>query len=202
MGNRGGGKYWSSTPYPYDATSMAYYIDFSTGFSADYGSRGVYEKSNHYHVRCIKGDKLSKGTFSRDSAKEVVTDASTHLMWEDDSHIQRTSGVEDAIAYCENLSLGGYTDWHLPNLNEIFTIADRSHYDAAVDGTFTHTLSIGDKNGEGDYRAANYWTSTYYGQHPDKADVHYYRTFNERDGVSHRCRHHMGMHMRCVRDVK
>ena len=202
LSKHNGGKYWSSIEYPYDSNKMAYYIDFSQGFSADYGDRSGFEKSNRYHVRCVKGDKIPHGTFTRDDAKEIVTDSSTQLMWEDDAHIERTSGVENAIQYCENLSLGGYTDWHLPNLNEIYTIADRSHYDAAVDAAFTHTLSIGENNNETAYRAANYWTSTYYGQHPSLKQVHYYRTFNERDAASHRCRYYMGMHTRCVRAVK
>jgi len=123
-------------------------------------------------------------------------------MWEDTTHTTQRSGVADAISYCENLDLAGFKDWHLPNLNEIFSIADRGHYDSAVNAAFVHTLSIGDVNTNDHYRSANYWTSTYYGQHPDLKDVHYYRTFNERDGASHRCRYYMGMHVRCVRAVK
>jgi hypothetical protein len=200
---KSGGKYWSSEEYPYTPNSAAYYIDFSTGFSADYGDRSVFEKSNHYRVRCVKGDKqLFEGKFTRDATKEVVTDTTTHLMWEDTTHINHTSGVEDAISYCESLTLAGFDDWHLPTLNELYTIADRSHYDAAIDSTFAHQLSIGSNNTNEHYRAANYWTSTYYGQHPDLPAVHYYRTFNERDGASHRCRYYMGMHTRCVRTVK
>jgi hypothetical protein len=200
---RGGGKYWSSEVYPYTPESAAYYIDFSTGFSADYGDRSVFEKSNRYRVRCVKGDKyLLEGKFSRDNSKGIVIDSTTNLMWEDSSHINQTSSVEDAIAYCESLNIGGFNDWHLPNINELYTIADRSHYDDAVDSTFTHKLSISADNNNEHYRAANYWTSTYYGQHPTLPNVHYYRTFNERDGASHRCRYYMGMHTRCVRAVK
>ncbi len=197
-----GGTYWSATEYPYNPSQMAYYINFSQGFSADYGSRDVFEKSKRYRVRCVKGDRLSKGKFTRDNATQTVSDTTTHLMWEDTAHIQQTSGVEDAIAYCENLTLGGYHDWHLPNINEYYTIADRSHYDDAVADIFEHKLSISDDNTNEHYRAANYWTSTYYGQHPNLPQVHYYRTFNERDGASHRCRYYMGMHARCVRGIK
>ena len=197
-----GGKYWSSTEYPHQPSNAAYYIDFSRGFSADYGDRSVYEKSNDYAVRCVRGDKLKEGSFSRNSSKETVMDSTTNLMWEDTSHIERTSGVEDAISYCENLTLGGFSDWKLPNINEYYTIVDRTLYDSAINPAFEHTLSIGTSNDGDHYRGANYWTSTYYGPHSELAHVQYYRTFNERDGASHRCRYYMSMHTRCVRKVK
>ena len=202
LSHLGGGKYWSATEYPYNPNQMAYYIDFSNGFSAEYGSRDPFEKSNRYRVRCVKGEMISKGEFTRDDTTQTVTDKTTNLMWEDTAHIEQRLGVEDAINYCENLTLAGYDNWHLPNINEYYTIADRNHYDPAVNPIFLHRLTITDNNSNEHYRAANYWTSTYYGQHPDLPQVHYYRTFNERDGTSHRCRYYMGMHTRCVRNIK
>ena len=197
-----GAKYWTSSKYPYETSKLAYYIDFSTGFSANYGDRSIFGKSQHYFVRCVRGDVMKEGKFTRDTAKETVTDSTTNLMWEDTSHIQQTSGVQSAINHCENLTLGGYSDWTLPNLNELYTITDRKHYDAAINDTFEHKISIGTNNNNEHYRKANFWTSTYYGAHPNLSDVHYYRTLNARDGASHRCRSHMGMHTRCVRKVK
>ena len=196
------GKFWSSTEYAFDTSKYAYYSDFSTGFSADYGDRSVFEKSNSYAVRCVKGDAIKEGEFKRDTAKELVSDSTANLMWEDTSHINRTSDVEAAIDYCEGLNLGGFSDWKLPNLNEFNTITDRSHYDSAINLIFANRLSIGEDNNNDHYRAANYWTSTYYGPRSDDSTVHYYRTLNARDGASHRCRSYMGMHTRCVRKIK
>ncbi len=195
------GKYWTSTEYPYAPETMAYYINFSNGFSANYGDRSVYDKSNRYYVRCVRGDRLPNGNFTKVTGKEVVIDTTTKLMWEDTSHIEKRLSVEEAIGYCESLTLGGYSDWHLPNFNEIFIIADRSKYDPAVNSIFVHKLSIGDENRNNHYRAANYWTSTYYGSSSSDPNIKYYRTFNERDGASHRCRYYMGMHVRCVRKI-
>jgi len=87
------GKFWSSTEYAFDTSKYAYYSDFSTGFSADYGDRSVFEKSNSYAVRCVKGDAIKEGEFKKDTAKELVSDSTANLMWEDTSHINRTSGV-------------------------------------------------------------------------------------------------------------
>jgi EAL domain-containing protein (putative c-di-GMP-specific phosphodiesterase class I) len=55
----------------------------------------------------------------------------------------------DAIDYCEALSLGGHDDWRLPNFNELYSIADRSKRNPAIDTTvFENVVS--------DY----YWSSS------------------------------------------
>ncbi|RUM68066.1 MAG: hypothetical protein DSZ05_01655, partial [Sulfurospirillum sp.] len=196
------GKYWTSTEYPFDPSTLAYYIDFSRGFSASYGDRSVYEKSNTYAVRCVRGEPLQERKFTRDATKNIVTDHTTHLMWEDTSHITSKSSVAEAIKYCEDMTLGGYSDWHLPNINEIYTITDKTHYDPAINAVFNNRVTIGSENSSSHYRKANYWTSTYYGPNSDNENVHYYRTLNARDGASHRCKYGMDMHVRCVRTAQ
>jgi len=92
---------------------------------------------------------LLAGNFSRDNIKEVVTDNVTGLIWQDDVAAKTvTKTWEDAIDYCEALTLGGYTDWHLPNYNELYSIGDRSRYNPSIDSTFQNVVS--------DY----YWSST------------------------------------------
>ncbi len=48
----------------------------------------------------------------------MVTDQVTGLMW------QQTDGGEmtyaNAITYCQNLELGGYTDWQLPDPYQLY----------------------------------------------------------------------------------
>ena len=77
----------------------------------------------------------------------TVTDTSTGLMWQ-----QQTAGPmtwEEAISYCEGLSLGGYNDWRLPNRNELQSLVDYTRYCPAIDTTvFPGTMS------------SNYWSST------------------------------------------
>jgi hypothetical protein len=37
-----------------------------------------------------------------------------------------TYNWSNAITYCENLVLGGYSDWRLPSIKELSTLVDRS----------------------------------------------------------------------------
>jgi hypothetical protein len=63
---------------------------------------------------------------------ETVFDTRTDLTW------QRLSGPltiqADAIDYCEDLVLGGYRDWRLPNMAELLSIVDVTRFDPAIDG--------------------------------------------------------------------
>lgn len=78
----------------------------------------------------------------------TVTDNGTGLVWqqEDDGHTRKW---EEAIFYCEDLSLANQTDWRLPNFKELKSITDASRYKPAIDPIFTGANS--------DY----YWSSTH-----------------------------------------
>ena len=93
-----------------------------------------------------------------DNGDGTVTDKSTDLMWEKDGSgagvvfFTETGNVTwaGAIAYCENLSLAGYTDWRLPNINELNSIVDYSR-NPTIDPVFIN-------NGNSNYD--EYWSST------------------------------------------
>jgi hypothetical protein len=82
-----------------------------------------------------------------DNGDGTVTDTSTGLMWQ-----QETAGPitwEEALTYCEELTLAGYSDWRLPNRNELHSLVDYTTYEPAIDTTaFPDTMS------------ADYWSST------------------------------------------
>ncbi|VAY88365.1 hypothetical protein MNB_ARC-1_976 [hydrothermal vent metagenome] len=90
--------------------------------------------------------------FIRDDIKEVVVDTSTNLMWQDNNDTNTTTKEwNDAIDYCEALDFAGYSDWHLPNFNELYGLVDKSKYNPATSSVFQNTASRKD-----DY----YWSST------------------------------------------
>ena len=79
---------------------------------------------------------------------DTVIDNKTQLEWQkttlDDN---KTWGT--AITYCEGLTLGGYDDWRLPNFNELYSLADKSTFNPAIDSSFGTIFTI-----------SGYWTST------------------------------------------
>ncbi len=85
------------TPYPNAGTGSAFY-----GQDAQYQSNPPAYKNN--------GD----GT---------ITDLNTGLMWQKTpDFVKRT--MTESQAYAEGLTLAGYTDWRLPTIKELFSIAD------------------------------------------------------------------------------
>jgi len=80
--------------------------------------------------------------FTRDNSSQIVTDNSTSLQWQDDTNVSSVSTTwTEALEHCESLSLGGYSDWRLPNFNELYYIADRSKRNPAIDDTFQRVAS-------------------------------------------------------------
>ena len=167
--------YWSSTTYA-SYTYNAWGVDFY------YGNDGNYSKKNNsYYVRAVRGgqysslDHLTIGSFDTvnsgpsddasaatgsytDNADGTVTDTSTGLRWQQagvGSSITQT--WEQALAYCEGLNLGGYTDWRLPTSKELESLVDYSRVDPAINTTYFPSAV-----------SSFYWSST----------TNAYRTYN------------------------
>lgn len=51
-----------------------------------------------------------------------------------------TKTWQEAIDYCKQLELGGYKDWRLPDIDELFQLADKSRYNPAIDPIFSGTI--------------------------------------------------------------
>lgn len=94
-----------------------------------------------------------------DNGDGTVTDTETGLMWQQKTATETDAPAlgwvagrldwEDALRYCETLSLAGHDDWRLPDRNELQSLVDYAAYLPAIDKTaFPDTLS------------AVYWSST------------------------------------------
>ena len=68
-----------------------------------------------------------------DNDNGTVSDSVTTLMWQQgDGQNSSDRTWEDALDYCENLSLGGHSDWRLPNVRELESIVDWDRYNPAI----------------------------------------------------------------------
>lgn len=76
----------------------------------------------------------------------TVTDTVTGLQWQQTDGGEMT--VENAIAYCDTLTCGGFTDWRLPDCHELFSILHHDKANPAINTTY-FTLT-----------AAEYWWSS------------------------------------------
>ena len=82
----------------------------------------------------------------------IVIDNKTKLEWQDSYEKNNGKAVflswNEAVFYCEDLVLGGKTDWRLPKVEELNSIADISKVDPSIVDGFDHTVAFG------------YWTSS------------------------------------------
>lgn len=146
----------TTTSFDVNVTSMTLPTTLKkTGQIKSYDENGIEVIDNSY-----KDDGYyQKGvtpSYTRDATKEIVTDNVTSLEWQDDvSSITSTYNLADATTQCQNLSLGGYTDWRLPTHSELMSIADYGRYNPAIDPIFHNTIS------------QYYWSSSSYTGYPN-----------------------------------
>ncbi len=76
----------------------------------------------------------------------TITDNETSLIWQQDpTH----DTWENALVYCENLYLGGWSDWRLPNIRELESIMDENRAYPAINTEYFP-----------DYSDESFWSST------------------------------------------
>jgi len=142
--------YWTSTP---TATTgmLAWTVKF------DFGEVVPLLTDSQLPVRCVRGTStiLNAGSDGLRKAgpltatADTVKDTTTKLEWQRaDDGVRRTQ--QGSLDYCANLSLGGLSGWHLPNLSELSSLVqyDKPTNGVAVDPAF--------QSPKGDL----YWTST------------------------------------------
>jgi hypothetical protein len=106
----------------------------------------------------LKGVAWPGTRFTDNTGTEAgtVTDNLTGLMWSKDASPEAGgSGVEQvvwttALSYCYNLTLGGYSDWRLPNVKELQSLIDFGVINPALPSEYPFT----------EVKSSNYWSST------------------------------------------
>jgi hypothetical protein len=142
--------YWSATP-TVGQTMEAWTVKF------DFGEVIPLLENTTLPVKCVRGTSsvLNVGHAGLRKAgplkalTDTVQDTTGGLEWQRaDDGVRRT--WQGSLDYCANLSLGGLSGWHLPNISELLSIVqyDTINNGVAIDGAF--------QNPSGDL----YWSSS------------------------------------------
>ncbi|MGD9974223.1 MAG: DUF1566 domain-containing protein [Desulfatirhabdiaceae bacterium] len=134
--------YWTSTTASSDS-AVAWTVHFSKG------NAGNSFKNKPMFVRAVRSGQAVKPVNMVDNGDGTVTDVNTGLMWQKETAKGKT--WDAALNYSETLTLGGFTDWRLPNIHELKSIVDYGKYDPAIDMNVFPGSS-----------ASWYWSSTTY----------------------------------------
>ena len=140
-------KSWTSKEYSGNS-GLAWFVDFYSGRS------DKTDKTGKYYVTCVRGTQISNDfRESVSSSEKIVTDNSTGLVWQQAETSEKS--WEAALSYCENLTYAGYSDWRLPNKNELISLID---YDSNSPASVFPDLSSND-----------FWSSTTSSENPNRA---------------------------------
>ncbi|MGL4237429.1 DUF1566 domain-containing protein [Tabrizicola sp.] len=105
-----------------------------------------------------------------DNGDGTVLDANTGLTWQKTPGTARHQYAE-AVAYCEGLDLGGQSDWRVPTIKELYSLADfRGELLKPEEGSPTPYIDTGSFDFEYPPEhmifAGQYWSSTLYVKGP------------------------------------
>lgn len=112
------GDYWTKNVYklqPY--FGWAIFFGFGSGIAKSMDTKRYVMVVRGGHDRRFGESDLSR---FKDNGDGTVTDEATGLMWQQSENAR--SGAELARKLCKEMTLGGYTDWRLPNIKELNTI--------------------------------------------------------------------------------
>ena len=147
-----GAEYWWSITEQVGDSSRAWVVNAGGGIGAHPKSETISAGgTKRFHVRCVRDGSSSAGGVMAgdfiDNGDGTVTNKNTELMWQQ-AEIGATMTWEEALTYCENLSLAGYDDWRLPNIKELRSVNNDKLSKPSIDTTCFP-----------DVHASRYWSS-------------------------------------------
>ncbi len=137
-------EYYSSGDRHIDAqylTSTAYVATVMGGTSCYFGVNFAdgrikcypQAKAAGYNLRVVRGAETFVNSFV-DNNDDTITDSATDLMWmkKDSGSYASEAGTigdgrvdwQEALNFCNDLTLAGHSDWHLPNAKELQSLVD------------------------------------------------------------------------------
>ncbi|KPA16471.1 secreted protein containing DUF1566 [Candidatus Magnetomorum sp. HK-1] len=153
--------YWSSTTCFGFQCAGACTINFKSSIFGNCECR-----SYSYYAYAVRGgDYLDYHNHQRfnNNNDGTITDIETGLMWQIESKKTAYFSWFSALEYCEELSLAGYSDWRLPNREELRSIVDYSKKAPAVFTMFKdNTFSDFYWSSSTDFNSIRAWGIDYY----------------------------------------
>jgi hypothetical protein len=133
------GFYWSSITH-------ASRLDYALGLHFPRGGTGTSSKVLSQYVCAVHEGHCQPFHHLIINADKTVTDTSTGLIWAIETS-EKEINWKDALKYCETYFFSDYSDWRLPQKEELRSI---SKYNPAINSKIFNTMS------------AIYWSSTSY----------------------------------------
>ncbi|MBN2852316.1 MAG: DUF1566 domain-containing protein [Clostridia bacterium] len=150
---------WSTTWYlgkTMNNDDTIFGVNFIDGRIKGYPAEKQNGEANRMYFRLVRGNELYGINQLKDNGDGTVSDLATGLMWQQSDDGNRRNW-EQALSYCESLTLAGYDDWFLPDIKQLQSIADYDHLLPAVNENFILT-KIKDPAGKDNF--GFYWSST------------------------------------------
>jgi hypothetical protein len=146
---------WSATEYrgaTMGGAATVFGVNFADGRIKGYPKSDPRKGDKELYARYVRGNP-DYGENEFEANADVVRDRATGLTWQrEDSG--RGLDWRNALAYCENLSLAGRTDWRLPGAKELQSIVDYTRGPA-----YTGTAAIDPVFGVSEIESY-YWAGT------------------------------------------
>lgn len=101
----------------------------------------------------------------KDNGDGTVTDLITGLMWQKDIDLNNKLSYDEALSKADTLDLGGYGDWRLPTIKELYSLIDfrgSSMSEKPYIDTDYFNFRYGDVSKGDRLIDAQYWSSTEY----------------------------------------
>lgn len=132
--------FWSSSPSAVEPEHQQT-VNFGRGSNFQ-----EYLRDEANHIRCVRGGvpSIGGGPFKTAilSGERIVRDLSTGLSWqgcaaglsgeECEVGLGETMTWRDALAYCNSLVWGEYSDWRLPSSFELWSLVDQDSVNPAL----------------------------------------------------------------------
>ncbi|MCX6248563.1 MAG: DUF1566 domain-containing protein [Bacteroidetes bacterium] len=153
-------EYWWTSEKQADDLTKIWVVNAGGGIGAHPKSETISAGgTKRFHVRAVRNVVSTTFSFSHftDNGNGTVSDNFTGLTWQK-TQPANTMTWEEALAYCHTVTLGGKSDWRLPNVKELQSLNDVTLFKPSFDKNyFTGVVS------------GNYWSSTSMFQNTVKA---------------------------------